>query len=102
MKRFLCPKHIHHLKKEGKSVELSTEKCSICKWNKRIWTLADLARQLEDVASSLRESHRDPYYDPFGYGYVQPLQEVIREFIRSMHIDYRKNFIKGLTNEEVN
>jgi hypothetical protein len=94
MKRFLCSKHSHHIK--DKPIQLSTEKCSICRWGNRPWTLKDLAIELENVSAAMRFAHDDEYYDPFGYTYVQPLQDVVKAFINMMHPDYRKNFLEEL------
>ncbi len=99
MKRFLCPQHIHHLKTEGKSVLLSSEKCSICKYEKRPTSLKDTARQLEDIAISMRIAYNDPYYDPFGYSFINPLEETINKFLKAISPCYAKRFIETISKD---
>lgn len=96
MKRFLCPSHAHRLKPKARPVQLSTEECSICKWEKRPYTLLDIARELEDIAVSMRVAHESPDYDPFGYSYAYPFQALILEWFRMMHEDYRKTYINEI------
>lgn len=100
MKRYLCPQHIHHLKTEGKSIQLSTEKCSICRWQKRPLSLKDMARELENIAWNLRFVHDEPDYDPFGFTYVGPLEKILNRFYNNMHPDYREGFIKSIKGEQ--
>lgn len=95
MTRFLCPQHMHHLKIQGKTVQLNSEKCSICKWKKRPLTLKDAARNLEDIAANMRYAHENPDYDPFGYTYTD-IFRLMNRFLKSCHKDYRKSFIKEL------
>lgn len=104
MKRFLCPQHSHHLvriRKDHKPIQLSTEKCSICRWEKRPWTLKDVAVELRHLAESLEMCHSDPYYDPFGVSFMGHFEEIVRGFLKSIHPGYRDNFLKGLTKDDV-
>lgn len=99
MKRFLCPKHIHHLKTEGKSIELSTEKCTICRWENRPWTLADLAYELEGLAYTLRMVHDSPGYDPHGISYGRDMNNLVLTWMRMIHPDYRKQLLNEIKGE---
>lgn len=94
MKRFLCPKHSHLLK--TKPTMLSTTECTMCRWENRPMTLKDLARQLEDVAYSMRLAYEDEYYDPHGITWSYPFQDIIKDYLSMIHQDYRDNFIKDL------
>lgn len=96
MKRYLCSKHIHHLKNENKSVVLSQDKCSICRWEKRPLTLKDMARNLEGIAESMRIAYEDPYYDPFGITY-RTIFPLMNKFLKSCHVAYRKQFVDEIT-----
>lgn len=99
MKRFLCSKHSYHIKDKKRSIQLSTEDCSVCRWENRPWTLKDVATELENVASAMRYAHDDPDYDPFGITFIQPLQIVLKGLLKSIAPSYRKNFLEELNNE---
>jgi len=96
MKRFLCPEHLHYLKTEGKSLQLSTLNCSICRFKKRLATLADLARDFEGVALDLRFAHENPSYDPHGISFSRNIETTINRYLKAIHPDYRTNFLKAI------
>jgi hypothetical protein len=98
-KRYLCPQHIHHLKTQGKSIELSTEKCSVCRWEKRPWTLKDFAVEFKNISENLLFAHDNPDYDPFGITFMGDIEKTVKGFIKSIHPDYRKNFLKALNDD---
>ena len=97
MKRYLCPIHAHHLKE--KPVSLSSDKCSICRWENRRWTLKDIAVKLQNISCSLLEAHNDPYFDPHGITYLDDFKEVIIGFINLMAPHYKKVFLEEIQNE---
>lgn len=100
MKRFLCPKHSHHLKVQGKPVLLSSiVDCSICRWKQRIWTLVDFAQELENIASSMRLAHDNPGYDPMGITYGYDFQDLVKVWIKTIHPDYKESFLKAMNDE---
>ncbi len=102
MKRFMCPEHTYRLKTGSKAVLLSTEQCSICKWDKRPWTLKDFALELEDIACSLHISHENPNYDPFGFTYAPQIEDFIVNWLKGVNPKYRKSLLKrinGATDE---
>lgn len=94
MKRFLCPSHAHKLK--SKPVSLSTEKCSICRWENRPWTFGDFAVEMENIAYTFRLCQDDPYYDPHGISYGKEMTDLIKNWIKGIHPDYRKNLLKDI------
>ena len=98
MKRSLCPEHIYHLKVQGKTVQLNTKECSICRWKARPIRLPDMARELEGIAESMRFAYENPDYDPFGYTFTD-IFKLMNRFLKSCHKDYRKNFINDLTKD---
>ena len=96
MKRYLCPSHSHKLADKTKSILLSTEKCSICRWDKRPHTLKDLARELEYISEAMRFAAEDESYDPFGYTWSKPFEDLVVEYVKMIHVDYRKSFLERL------
>jgi len=100
MKRFLCPKHIHHLKTEGKSVNLDSNQCTICRWEKRPKTLVNIANVLEHIASDMRYAHENPYYDPHGITYHDKFISVMVDYLQAIHPAYRKQIINKIKDLE--
>lgn len=104
MKRFLCPTHIHHLKVQGKSINLDSKQCSICRFEARPLSLIDAARQFENIAESMRIAYENPDYDPFGYTWMDVFK-IVNKLIKSCHKDYRKSIIdqilKDVENETI-
>lgn len=96
-KRFLCPIHSYRLK--TKPVILSKEKCSICRWEKRPWTLKDVAVELRNVADDMEFAHNDEYYDPHGITFLSSFEEVVKGFLKSIHPHYRKNFLNAIQDD---
>ena len=94
MKRYLCPKHAHHIK--TKPINLSIENCTICKWENRPWTFGDFAAEMENIAASLRVCQDDLYYDPHGISYGGEMTEFMKAWINAIHPDYRKNLLEEL------
>lgn len=94
MKRYLCPSHGHLLK--TKPVGLSTELCSVCRWENRTWTLTDFASQLEDIAQSLRFADERPDYDPHGITYARDITSFIKTWLKTIHPDYRKGLLEEI------
>ena len=100
MKRFLCPRHAYLLKTKARPVQLSTPECSVCRWTNRRWTLKDVAVELRNVADLMEFCFEDEHYDPFGITFIDPFEEVVFGFLKSIHSGYRDNFLKKL-NEAV-
>lgn len=98
-KRYLCPQHAHHLGIKSKPVQLSTEHCTICRWEKRPMTLGDFAREFEGIAYSLRNAQEDPWYDPHGFTFAPLIEDTTVEWLKMIHKDYRKNFLDRLDKE---
>lgn len=97
MKRFLCPQHSHQLKAKTRPVQLSSDECSICRWENRPWTLKDIAVELEIVADSMKFAHDNPEYDPHGVTFLEAFAETIKGFLKSTHPDYKKMFLDQIS-----
>ncbi len=99
-KRFLCPNHGHHIKR--KPAILSTEQCTICRWDRRPWTLGDFSVELRNIAEVLSEAQKNPSWDPHGITFGDAIEGFIENWLKAIHKDYRRNLLKRLAilNEE--
>lgn len=91
MKRLLCSQHSSYLKM--KPVGLSETDCTVCRWESRPWTLGDFASEMEDLAGNLRICQEEPYFDPHGITYGNRMENLILNWMKTIHKDYRKNIL---------
>ncbi len=61
--------------------------------------MKDVAVELKYIAESMEICFEDEHYDPFGYSFIGPFEEVIIGFLKSIHPGYRDNFLKVINDE---
>jgi hypothetical protein len=99
MKRYLCPNHAHLLTGKHKTIQLSSEHCTVCKWQNRPYTLKDFSAELKEISERMQFAADDETYDPFGFTYAQQFDNIIIEWYKSIHPSYMKTSIDKLLQE---
>ena len=95
MKRHLCPSHSGLLKSK-KPTLLDSEKCTICRWEKRPLSIINMGKRFQDLSIFI-EYHRDDVDDlNFQIHLFSDIENLINKVYNSMHKDHRDNFINAI------
>lgn len=100
MKRVLCRDHVYlALNKKPISVVDNKALCSKCRWELRPWSISRIITSFKLVVSELEESHKDPYYDQFGYGLLSAFELATVRLLQKIHPEYRKDLTEAIIKE---
>lgn len=97
--RYLCCGHTYVTRINAtllnKPIVLSdTDRCSICRWEARPWTLKDVAVELRNIADAMEQAYIDPYSDPFGLTYSRPLIDAMKGLMDRTNSAYLETFLE--------